>query len=194
MSRIVVLMLIPSAYILVTSSFLHILAQTLVPGIHAISFIPEVKFTWVIISSDPEISINLRYLGIGTTPPVSIVATALTNPVHGNDLRVGLNAPTTIAGSEVLNAGWISPNRITLQIKGNSSLYHSYLVSVIASPYTSTPPPISAQTGCDSSYPDFCLPSPPPLLNCDQQRKNFIVLLPDPHKFDADGDGRGSEE
>jgi micrococcal nuclease len=52
-------------------------------------------------------------------------------------------------------------------------------------------------SGCDPSYPDFCIPSPPPDLNCNSPllagRKNFAVLPPDPHHFDADHDGVGCE-
>lgn len=47
---------------------------------------------------------------------------------------------------------------------------------------------------CDSSYPDICIPSPPPELNCkDIPNKKFKVLPPDPHGFDRDGDGTGCE-
>jgi hypothetical protein len=52
---------------------------------------------------------------------------------------------------------------------------------------------VSAQE-CDSSYPDMCITSPPPDLNCgDISEKNFRVLYPDPHKFDREGDGIGCE-
>lgn len=47
---------------------------------------------------------------------------------------------------------------------------------------------------CDSSYPDTCIPSPPPNLNCgDISDKRLEVLSPDPHGFDRDGDGIGCE-
>ena len=47
---------------------------------------------------------------------------------------------------------------------------------------------------CDSSYPNNCIPSPPPNLNCgDISEKSFKVLSPDPHGFDRDGDGIGCE-
>jgi hypothetical protein len=47
---------------------------------------------------------------------------------------------------------------------------------------------------CDSSYPDTCIPSPPPNLNCgDISDKRFEVLSPDPHGFDRDEDGIGCE-
>ncbi len=47
---------------------------------------------------------------------------------------------------------------------------------------------------CDPSYPDVCIPSPPPALNCpDVDQKDFTVKGDDPHGFDADGDGIGCE-
>ena len=49
-------------------------------------------------------------------------------------------------------------------------------------------------TGCDFSYPDNCIPPPPPNLNCvDVGITNFRVLSPDPHDFDRDNDGIGCE-
>ena len=47
---------------------------------------------------------------------------------------------------------------------------------------------------CDASYPHFCIPSPPPLLGCeDIKQKRVIVVPPDPHGFDGDMDGIGCE-
>lgn len=47
---------------------------------------------------------------------------------------------------------------------------------------------------CDPSYPTVCIPPPPPDLDCkDIPYRNFIVLPPDPHHFDGDGDGIGCE-
>lgn len=41
---------------------------------------------------------------------------------------------------------------------------------------------------------DFCIPPPPPDLDCgDIPQKNFTVLPPDPHNFDGDNDGIGRE-
>lgn len=59
----------------------------------------------------------------------------------------------------------------------------------------STPSPTPTPTiSCDSSYPDVCIPPYPPDLNCgDIPYKNFKVLPPDPHGFDADKDGIGCE-
>lgn len=47
---------------------------------------------------------------------------------------------------------------------------------------------------CDSSYPDFCIASPPPNLNCpDISQTRFTVSGSDPHGFDRDNDGMGCE-
>jgi micrococcal nuclease len=61
----------------------------------------------------------------------------------------------------------------------------------------SPPTPVQPKTqeiSCDPSYPDFCIPPPPPDLDCkDIPQKNFRVLQPDPHRFDGDKDGIGCE-
>jgi hypothetical protein len=45
---------------------------------------------------------------------------------------------------------------------------------------------------CDPSYPTVCIPPPPPDLNCgDIEFRNFVVLQPDPHRFDGNNDGIG---
>ena len=55
-------------------------AQTLERGIYGISNVPSVKITGVTISSEKDISINLRYNGTeATSPPIIIVANGLTN-------------------------------------------------------------------------------------------------------------------
>ena len=63
---------------------------------------------------------------------------------------------------------------------------------------TTTVGTTTAQPNCAASYPDFCIPPPPPDLDCpDISRHNFRVLwnVPnsDPHGFDADRDGIGCE-
>jgi len=47
---------------------------------------------------------------------------------------------------------------------------------------------------CDPAYPDSCISSPPPDLDCtDVSVNDFDVLSPDPHGFDRDLDGIGCE-
>ena len=65
-------------------------------------------------------------------------------------------------------------------------------------PTATLPPPPPTQpppaANCDPSYPDVCIPSPPPDLNCkDIPFRRFRVLPPDPHGFDGNQDGVGCE-
>jgi len=54
--------------------------------------------------------------------------------------------------------------------------------------------PPAAGGRCDPSYPDVCIPPPPPDLDCkDVPYKRFRVVGADPHRFDGDGDGIGCE-
>jgi hypothetical protein len=184
--------------VFISASYSNAVAQNLVPGMHGISTIPGIKFVWVIISNNHEISLNIRYSGNGTTPPVALTATALANPKATTFLNQ-TSIPTTIGTSQILNAGWSSPSSIVLTFNENPSLLDADIITVVASPYASIPQSGSLitsipQSGCDPSYPDFCIPPPPPLLNCDTQQKNFTVLPPDPHGFDRDKDGIGCDE
>jgi hypothetical protein len=60
------------------------------------------------------------------------------------------------------------------------------------------PPTSPKKPACDPAYPDFCIPPPPPDLDCTspgiKEHKNFTVLSADPHRFDADHDGIGCEK
>jgi len=63
---------------------------------------------------------------------------------------------------------------------------------------TKTPKPTATPTRdpkkCHPSYPDHCIPPPPPDLNCDDILwTNFTVLPPDPHGFDGNKNGIGCE-
>jgi hypothetical protein len=64
---------------------------------------------------------------------------------------------------------------------------------------TAGPPPLAtsgAKTlgACDAAYPSVCIPSAPPDLDCgDIAFRSFVVLAPDPHRFDGDHDGIGCE-
>ncbi len=55
--------------------------------------------------------------------------------------------------------------------------------------------PVSiTQDDCDSSYPDVCIASYPPDLDCDEiGYSNFRVVGDDQHGFDMDNDGIGCE-
>lgn len=56
--------------------------------------------------------------------------------------------------------------------------------------------PQATPQNCDRvSYPDICVPAAPPYFSCsDIPDRNFRVRAPDPHRFDADGNGIGCEQ
>ena len=138
----------------------------------------------MIISINHEISLNIRHSGNGTTPQISLSATAIANPKATDGFLDETSVPTTIGASQVLNAGWTSSN-IVLTFDVNRSLNDTDIVTMVASPYTS---------GCDPLYPDFCIRPPPPLINCDQiAQKNFKVFPPESHGLDKDKDSIGCE-
>jgi endonuclease YncB( thermonuclease family) len=63
-------------------------------------------------------------------------------------------------------------------------------------PVPTAPPPLAGN--CAPSYPDVCIPPPPPDLDCGQIsyrrfRVIYTVPSPDPHRFDGDRDGIGCE-
>jgi len=50
----------------------------------------------------------------------------------------------------------------------------------------------ASEEDCDDAYPEVCIPPPPPDLNCgDIEYRDILVLPPDPHGLDHDGDGVG---
>jgi hypothetical protein len=95
--------------------------------------------------------------------------------------------------------GSTSPSRYS----SRSTVFRSVAASVVpdcaavASEQDTTPtepPPDSGNPDCDPSYPDFCIPPPPPDLDCSEVNgTDFTVEGDDPHGFDADGDGIGCE-
>ena len=59
---------------------------------------------------------------------------------------------------------------------------------------TDSEDPDCGQQECDPSYPDDCISSYPPDLNCDEiPYRDFKVNGADPHNFDGDNDGIGCE-
>ena len=75
------------------------------------------------------------------------------------------------------------------------------LLGTLGTPPTPTNTPTNTATNtpttapnCDPAYPDFCIPPPPPDLNCaDINGNNFTVLPPDPHGWDGNNDGVGCQ-
>jgi len=111
--------------------------QSIVPGLHAMSLVNGVRLTWLIISSDNELSVNLRYVGNSTTPPVSLFATALKGTSQFQQgLIPSVQSFQRLSGSNVTSAGWSSPATIPIRLEGDFSLYDSQLIIVMVVPNT----------------------------------------------------------
>ena len=55
-------------------------------------------------------------------------------------------------------------------------------------------PTATPEQNCDPSYPDTCIPPPPPDLDCGEiSERAFGVEGEDPHGFDGNRDGVGCE-
>ena len=71
-------------------------------------------------------------------------------------------------------------------------------IPIPSTPTATAPLPLVPPSNCAASYPDVCIPPPPPDLDCGQvAQRRFRVLhtvaSPDPHRFDGDRDGIGCE-
>ncbi len=79
-------------------------------------------------------------------------------------------------------------------IDSTSQTASDSILITVEEPSLSPTPPITEEPVCDPSYPDLCIPPPPPDLGCDDiSARNFEVLPPDLHVFDGDNDGIGCE-
>jgi len=104
--------------------------------IHGTSMVQGVWFTGVVITNHNEVSVNIHTdIGSGATPPVNITATAQTKNADGK--------PVTMNGSMILNSGWASPHTLKIGMNGESSLYDSTSLNVVASPLWSSQSPPS---------------------------------------------------
>ncbi len=112
--------------------------RSLIPGMHVMSLVHDVKPTWLIVSSDNELSVNMRSestTGL-TTPTVSLLATALRTTGDSPQLSSSAVAYERITGTNITQAGWISPITVPIFVEGTLSLYDADLIVVMIVPYT----------------------------------------------------------
>ncbi len=82
---------------------------------------------------------------------------------------------------------------LTVTDSSGQTASDSILITVEEPPLSPTPPTIEEPV-CDPSYPDLCIPPPPPDLGCnDITARDFEVVGSDPHGLDGDNDGIGCE-
>jgi hypothetical protein len=111
--------------------------RSLIPGMHVMSLVNDVKPTWLIISSDNELSVNLRHETTTslTSPTISLLATALKTTGGSPQLSSGV-AYERATGTNITQAGWTSPISVPLRVEGTLSLYDADLIVVMIVPYT----------------------------------------------------------
>lgn len=104
-------------------------------------------------------------------------------------------SPTTFVPTETLPA---PPTEVSLTAVPPTAVPVVLPTDTPVPPAEPTPVPVQptvAESNCDRSYPDFCIPAGLPDLTCSQVgRHNFRVLQPDPYGFDRDKDGVGCED
>lgn len=137
--------------------------------------------------------------------------TILTNNAydeHGNLLGY-IFTPNSFVNLELIRAGLFKATKndslpfaflfSNYEFQAEESQLGIWLFPTETSTPISTKTPIPTKTSspslnCHPSYPDVCIPYPPPDLDCgDIPYRRFRVLPPDPHGFDGDNDGIGCE-
>ena len=108
---------------------------------------------------------------------------------------------TTLFWCSVGSAVWNNDGDTGFLTDPNGNVHHDLgyqgTTTTTSSTTTTEAPTTTAGDGggnCDPSYPDVCIPPPPPDLNCgDISHRRFTVVGSDPHGFDGDNDGIGCE-
>jgi cytoskeletal protein RodZ len=127
-----------------------------------------------------------------TTPPTTVTTIPATTiaPTTTTTVPTTTTAPTTTTTAPTTTTA--APTTTTAATTTTTTAP----TTTTTAPTTTTAAPTTTTVAknCHSSYPDFCIPPPPPDLNCgDISQKRFTVLPPDPHRFDGDKDGVGCE-
>lgn len=138
----------------------------------------------------PTVALTIEIPSTMTKAPAMNTLRPAATAVHAET-----KTPKPSASPQLRITQTITPIKADLQTKAPTRM-----PAVLAATNTLPPVPLTwtpepHQGNCDPSYPDFCIPPPPPDLDCKDVRphKNFTVLPPDPHGFDRDGNGRGCE-
>jgi hypothetical protein len=100
--------------------------------------------------------------------------------------------------------GWISAGLVRLNVPLGEVPVSNDAPTAAPAPAKRAPAPVVVPAApviappagnCDPSYPDVCIPSPPPDLDCGEiPHRRFRVVGADPHRFDGDHDGIGCEK
>lgn len=109
--------------------------------------------------------------------------------VHQTDVKSYHQYAGPIPSAPDTEQGWSSPAPRAWVARSLAQA-----LGLVTPVFPSPSPAASPSSNCSPSYPDFCIPPPPPDLDCkDIPQKNFTVLQPDPHRFDENKNGIGCE-
>jgi hypothetical protein len=128
-----------------------------------------------------------------SAPPLAVSGSAEENRSRRNWLAV-ISAIAALLGG----AGALIAALAGVFGGGGGTTATPALVVTSTSTTPANQPTSTARVDCAPSYPDVCIPPPPPDLTCKQvSARNFRVLLtvpdPDPHGFDGNHDGVGCQ-
>jgi hypothetical protein len=130
---------------------------------------------------------------IAETP--SSLCTRRATRVRRLQMQKARNAARLCRRARVTGVAFFDFNHGQTGVAPNAIELHPVLAfRCLTAPVTIPTPP----TKCAPSYPDVCIPPPPPDLDCaDIRYRNFRVLWnvpdPDPHHFDGNRDGTGCQ-
>ena len=189
-------------------------ALLLQAGIVALRYKPRKKGMHVNNASTPTTSSKSSQVGgsndVGNNLPDTTNNPSKVDPIKNETVDTNQLNVIPIATENIIDAAedvettkmkkMMKKNRISAclakRIQKALPLWHTIaILSLIFGIVSSYPDKIYSQVSdCDSAYPDFCIASAPPDLNCpDISDNDFTVLSPDPHGFDRDADGIGCE-
>jgi len=123
-----------------------------------------------------------------------VVAAGVVTVVLAARLMGGDADGPTINGSSLPRSTATATERTTRQPAPTATRQAARPTSTRTVPTRPPTAPARPRSDCDPSYPDACIPSAPPDLDCgDVAVRRFAVRPPDPHNFDTDADGIGCE-
>ena len=123
----------------------------------------------------------------GTVNGYTVDADAATNDSHSHPAHLRLLPPTLSPPPTVATPTTTRPPMTATRPLTPSA-------PTVTRSVPTAMPAVQRGANCHPSYPEVCIPPPPPDLDCpDIPYRRFKVIPPDPHRFDGDKDGIGCE-
>jgi len=117
-------------------------------SVMGMSMVPDVRVSGVSIAGDNTVSVNLTYMGNGTSPSVTVVAMTnhmamMMNMMMGPGMMDGMpsnmmammSTADSHTGSAVVNSGWQSGSSISIRLEGDTSARDASDICVMVFPH-----------------------------------------------------------